>query len=106
MAVGYSGYRLPGGPPRFPSASDCVLRPVEGDQVRVVLGYTSSYQDAFALRSRGEVVGLGTARVSQDGCGRLRVFVGGLPSLASGEQLVARARARQIDATIERDPGS
>ena len=105
MAVGYSGFRLPGGAPPFPSAADCVLRPVEGSQVRLVLGYAGSYPDAFAVRDRAEAAGLDGAKIAQDGCGRLRVYVDGFQSVAAAEQVASTVRARHVDVALERDPG-
>jgi hypothetical protein len=104
MAVGYSGFRLPGGMPPFPSASDCIEKPVDGEQVRVVLGYASSYPDAFALRDRALPVGLEGVEIAQDGCGQLRVFIDDLPSIAAAEQIASKARAQQLQASLERDP--
>jgi hypothetical protein len=103
MAVGYSGFRLPGGAPLFPSPNECVREPVEGAKVRVVFGYEESYLDAFELRDRALAAGLEGAEISQDGCGRLRVFVDDLDSIEVGEQVAARARAQQLDAVLERD---
>lgn len=104
MAVGYSGFRLPGGAPPFPSASDCVESPVEGDEVRVVFGYVDSYTDAFMLRDRALAAGIEGAGIAQDGCGRLRVFIGDIPSIAAAERIAAQARARQLEASLEQDP--
>ena len=99
MLVGYSGLRLPGGSPPFPTRDECMQAPVDGEPVRVVVGYTDSYPRANALRERAQE--LGAVEVARDGCGRLRVFVDGLPSLAAGEQLAARAVAAGFEPTLE-----
>jgi hypothetical protein len=103
MVVGYSGLRLPGGPPPFPSADDCVQSPAEGSRVRVVFGYESSYPSALALRARAVNAGFQAVDVAQDGCGRLRVYLDDLPSVAVGRAHVSDAEAAGLDATVEAD---
>ncbi len=83
MLVGYSGSGLPGGWPGFPGTSGCVVAPVADADVRVVVGYADSYPEAMALRERARAAGLLDAEASQDGCGRLRVYVDDLPSAAA-----------------------
>ena len=100
MLAGYRGQTLPGAPPHFPRASDCVEAPVEVMPVRVVLGYAASYAEAFKLRARGQRAGLGNARFEQDGCGRLRVFLEGASSMSPTE-IVAAAKAAGLQATLE-----
>lgn len=104
MLAGVSSLRLPGGLPSFPTRDECIRAPVEGEAVRVVLGYERSYVDANALRERGRAAGLGTADVARDGCGRLRVFVDGVPSIGAGEALAGEAREAGLEPTLEHDP--
>ena len=52
MLLGYSGSGLPGGLPHFPSAADCVSAPVDGEPVRMVVGYADTYQEANGSRAR------------------------------------------------------
>ena len=101
MLVGYSGQTLPGGTPSFPSSSDCIAVPVNGETVRVVVGYADSYSEANALRKRAVAAGLRKTEVSQDGCGRLRVFVDDLPTLAESAPLLAAARSADLQPTVE-----
>lgn len=103
MLIGYSGQTLPGGWPRFPSTSDCVSAPVPGQPVRLVVGYAGSYPEANTLRERAVAVGLQRPKVSQDGCGRLRVFLDDVPSAAAGAALLERAGSGGLDATLELD---
>lgn len=100
MLVGYSGQTLPGGLPRFPSISDCVSAPVPGEKVRLVVGYADSYPEANVLRERAVAAGLRDTQVSQDGCGRLRVFVDDLPTVAAAT-LMANARSASLEPTFE-----
>ena len=99
MLTGISELRLPGGTPAFPSVSECV-RPVGGGPVSVVMGYTVSYQEAFALRARAERAGLAALRVGPDGCGRLRVSVDRVPR-RTADDLVATALAAGLRPTME-----
>jgi hypothetical protein len=103
--VGFSSFRLPGGPPPFPSRTECERAPSAGEPVRVVFGYARSYPQANVLREHALEAGFETTEVARDGCGRLRVFVESVPSVAAGDQLVTRARAAGLEPTLERDPG-
>lgn len=100
--TGYAGFRLPGGLPTFPSADECAEPPVEGAPVRLVLGYRESYAEAETLRARAARAGFAGAEIAQDGCGRLRVSLDRLPSLADGRSALARAREAGFSARLER----
>lgn len=104
MLAGYSGLRLPGALPRFPSPDECITAPVDGEKVRVVLGYTDSYPDAMGLQERARSAGLANSVVARDGCGRLRVFLDDVPSQAAGEEIAQDAAARGLRPTLEHDP--
>jgi hypothetical protein len=99
MLVGYSGFRLPGGSPPFPSREECVRAPVDGQPVRVVVGYADSYPRANELSERAS--DLGAVEVERDGCGRLRVFVDDVPTMEAGAALAARAAAAGFEPTLE-----
>ena len=102
MLTGYSGLRLPGGAPPFPTRDECV-RPASGsEQVRIVLGYADSYAAAGALRDRARGAGL-QSTVARDGCGRLRVYVDDVLAGEAGG-IVASARAQDLQPALERDP--
>jgi hypothetical protein len=103
MLAGYSKSGLPGGPPRFPSAAACTSTPAVGERVRVVLGYADSYPEANALRGRAVAAGLARTEVAHDGCGRLRVFVDDVPSVAASEPLLSDARRASLEPTLELD---
>jgi hypothetical protein len=104
ILVGYSGSGLPGGWPGFPGAAGCAAAPVADANVRVVVGYADSYQEAIAMRERARVAGLGDAEASQDGCGRLRVYVDDVPTMAAAQTLLAEAQAAGLSPTVELDP--
>jgi hypothetical protein len=101
--IAYPAITVAGGAPRFPSYADCVQAPVDGEKVRVVFGYTSTYPDAIDLRDRALEVGFEGTDVAQDGCGRLRVSLDGVPEVATGEAVIEEARKVGLDPTLERD---
>jgi len=104
MAVGYSGLRLPGGPPAFPTARECAEAPVRGAPVRVVLAHVESFSEAQAIRRRATRGGLGRTSVEQDGCGRLRVFVDDVRTEKEARALTERALVQGLRPSIELDP--
>jgi hypothetical protein len=103
MLLGYSGQTLPGGWPRFPDASECVAEAVPGRPVRLVIDYADSYDEAHATRARATRAGVRGARVAQDGCGRLRVYVDGLSSARAAE-IAMSARRTGLAPTLEGVP--
>jgi len=100
----YSAFTLADGAPRFPRADDCVKVPVEGERVRVVFGYRATYAEAIALRDRALEVGFQGTDAAQDGCGRVRVYVDDVPSVAVGAEIVQEARTVDLEPTLELDP--
>lgn len=99
MVTGTAAFRLPGGPPPFPSPDECVVPPNDG-RVVVVLGYAGSYANAFRLRARASSAGLRGASIEHDGCGRLRVFLGPFPR-ERGQLLVEQATDAGLSAALE-----
>jgi hypothetical protein len=104
MILGYSGSGLPGGSPRFPGPFDCVVAPRPERPVRLVVGHTNSYPAAVELRRRAQSAGLESVEMGQDGCGRVRIFVDDLATVAAGRRLAGIARAAGLDPTLELDP--
>ncbi len=105
MLLGYSGSGLPGGGPSFPGSAGCVSAPAPGGKVRVVVGYADSYPKALELRSRAVAAGLYRTAVAQDGCGRLRVSVDGVETVAESRPLLSAARRARLEPTLEADAG-
>jgi hypothetical protein len=101
--VGSSRSGLPGGWPSFPGAAGCDVAPVEGANVRLVVGYADSFPEATAMRERARAAGLGDVEASQDGCGRLRVFVDDLP-VAAAQGMLVEAQSAELTPTLELDP--
>ena len=104
ILVGYGGSGLPDDLPTFPGTAGCALPAESAANVRVVLGYADSHQDAAALRERARDAGLLGLETNQDGCGRVRVYVDDVPSIRAAQALVAQARASSLSSTIELDP--
>lgn len=102
MLAGVSAFRLPGGPPDFPSVSECVPAPAAGRPVRVVVGYAESYAEASMLQRAARRVA-SESEIASDGCGRLRVYVDDV-SPADAADLVARAGDAGLAAAVEGDP--
>jgi hypothetical protein len=102
VATSRSG--LPGGWPSFPGTTGCDAAPVDGAKVRLVVGYADSYPEAEAMRARARVAGLEDVEASQDGCGRLRVYVDDLPTSDAAQALVAEAQAAGLASSVEFDP--
>lgn len=100
----YPAITLADGAPKFPSYDDCVQAPVEGEKVRVVFGYAETYSEANALLDRVLEVGFQGTEVAQDGCGRLRVSLDDVPSLAIGEEVADEARTVALEPSLEHDP--
>ena len=101
----YPAITLAGGAPRFPDYADCVKQPTAGSKARVVFGYAETYSDANALRDRVLDLGFEGTEVAQDGCGRLRVSLNGVPSLEVASKVATEARQAGLEPTLEGDPG-
>jgi hypothetical protein len=101
MLAGISGSTLPGGMPHFPSVADCTPPPASGERVRIVVGYADSYPEADRVRARASASGLDGVQVAQDGCGRLRVFVGDFRNIAAADLAMSRARAAGLEPSLE-----
>jgi hypothetical protein len=101
MLAGISGSTLPGGMPHFPSVSDCTPPPAPGERVRIVVGYADSYPEADRVRARASASGLDGVQVAQDGCGRLRVFLGDFRNIAAADLAMSRARAAGLEPSLE-----
>jgi hypothetical protein len=104
-AIAYPAALLAEGGARFPNASDCVHARSGSGSVLVVFGHAASYGDALRLRSHVAALGTSPVQLAQDGCGRIRVSVAAASS-AEGEEIVRRARAAGLSATLEAGPST
>jgi hypothetical protein len=99
--LAYPVATLARGAPVFPTRDDCV-RPATADgDIDAVFGYFDDARDAAATRDRALEVGFDGTEVGWNACGRLRVFVAGIPTLAVGHDFVGEARKVGFDVTLE-----
>jgi hypothetical protein len=93
---------LAGGGARFPDRGECVRAAVDGAPIDAVFGRFDSQAAAEVRVRRAQELGFQGIRSEGDGCGRLKVVVHGVPSLAVGRELVQEARRVGLAVTLER----
>jgi hypothetical protein len=91
------------GAPDFPSRDDCVLAPTGEGEYQVVFGYRDSELEATELRNRALAVGFLGTEFARNSCGRVKVFVDDVPSVAVGEEVIRQARTVGLEPTLERE---
>lgn len=101
VAVAYPAFVLASGGPVFPSRNDCV-RPATADgDIDAVFGYFDGEREAAKTRDRALAAGFTGTELEWDGCGRVRVAVGGIPTLDVGRQFAEEARSVGFEVTLE-----
>jgi len=93
------------GNPTFPTRDECVRPATEDGDIDAVFGYFDDELAAAAVRDRALEVGFVGTELAWNGCGRVRVVVGGIPSLAVGLEFVEQARGVGFDVTLEQATG-
>jgi len=99
--IGYPVAAVGGGTPHFPKRSECVDLATKDGEIEAVFGRFDRRADAAA---RLELVlgrGFKGSVVEGDGCGRIKVVLHGIPSLAVGRELAAEARGEGLNVTLE-----
>jgi hypothetical protein len=99
--IGYPVVAVSGGTPHFPKRSDCVDLATKDGEIEAVFGRFDKRVDATA---RLELVlgrGFKGAEVEGDGCGRLKVVLHGISTLAVGRELAAEAQREGLNVTLE-----
>lgn len=99
--IGYPVGIVSGGTPHFPKRSDCVDVATKNGKIEAVFGRFDKRADAAA---RLELVlgrGFKGSEVEGDGCGRMKVVLPGIPTLAVGRELAAEARSEGLNVTLE-----
>lgn len=91
-----------GSTPRFPSRAECVRPAIEDGDIEAVFGYFDSERDAVVVRDRALASGFIGTELESNGCGRVRVVVGGIPTLEVGRNLAEEARSVGFEVTLER----
>ena len=102
VGIAYPLTVLAGGFPRFPSRDECVLPAVAGQQIEAVFGYFGSEHEATMLRSRALKLGFQGTDTERDACGRVKVVIRGIPTLAVGRAFAREARGAGFSVTLER----
>jgi hypothetical protein len=101
IGIAYPLVAVVGGAPRFPSRDECVKPATEDGDIDAVFGYFDSEREAAMLRDRALEVGFQGIEVQWNGCGRVRVAVGGITTLEVGRQLAKEAQAVGFSVTLE-----
>jgi hypothetical protein len=106
LVLAYPAYILASeGGPRFPARDDCVRPATSDGDIIAVFGYFDSEQEAVVLRDRALEVGFVGTELEPDGCGRVRVAVGGITTLTVGREFAEQASGVGLDVTLEEDTG-
>ena len=92
VALAYPLAVVAGGTPSFPSRDECVHPAIEDGDIDAVFGYFDSERDARVVRDRA---------LDWNGCGRVRVAVGGIPTLDVGRDFSEEARSVGFEVTLE-----
>lgn len=101
LALVYPVMSLATGGPSFPTRDECV-RPATADgDIDAVFGYFETELEAAGVRDRAIEVGFIGTEMASDGCGRIRVAVGGIPTLEVGRKFVEEARTVDFEVTLE-----
>ena len=100
-ALVYPLSNLAGGLPRFPTRSECIRPATEARAIEAVFGHLGSLQEAVGLRAKAARVGFQRVQVVHDGCGRYKVVIEGIPSLAVGRELLAEAQSVGLAGKLE-----
>ena len=99
--IGYPVGIVSGGTPHFPKRSDCVDLVTKNGEIEAVFGRFDKRADAA---TRLEFVlgrGFTGSQIEGDGCGRMKVVLHGIPTLAVGRALAAEARSEGLNVTLE-----
>ena len=104
LALAYPVVTLATGGPTFPTRDECVREATAHGEIDAVFGYFDSEAEAVEVRDRALEVGFQGTEASWNGCGRVRVAVGEIPTLRgrtgirrAGAQRRPRGHARAVD---------
>jgi len=101
LVLVYPAVTLARGGPTFPKRTDCVHPANHDGAIDAVFGYFESEEQAAELRDRALAVGFEGTHLGWDGCGRVRVAVSGIPTLAVGRDFAKQARGVGFAVTLE-----
>jgi hypothetical protein len=103
--LAYPVATLAHGAPSFPTRDVCVHPATVDGDIDAVFGYFDTESEAAAVRDRALEVGFSGTEMAWNGCGRLRVAVGGISTLAVGKAFAEEARKVGFDVTLEQAAG-
>ena len=72
----------------------------DGD-IEAVSGYFDTEREAARMRERALAAGFQGTQSAWNGCGRVRVAVGGIPTLDVGRALAEEAKSAGFEVTLE-----
>jgi hypothetical protein len=101
VVLAYPVATLARGEPSFPTRDDCARPATEDGDIDAVFGYFDSESEAAEVRDHALEVGFIGTEMAWNGCGRVRVAVGGIPTLAVGHEFVEQARGVGFEVTLE-----
>jgi hypothetical protein len=101
VAIGYPVAVLGNRAPHLPKRADCVHRATKDGDIEAVFGRFDRRADAAAMLRRALKAGFKGSQIEGDACGRLKVAVHGIRTLAVGRELVAEIQSVGLDATLE-----
>ncbi len=104
--LGYPLVTLAGGSPRFPSPEECVRLPLEGKPVDLVFGRFDDPDSAVELRDRALSVGFIGTEALADGCGRWKVVLENVPTVAVAREIQEEAATVDLRPTLELAAGN
>jgi hypothetical protein len=101
VVLAYPVAVLARGEPTFPTRDECVLPATMDGEIDAVFGYFDDTYEAEAMRSRAIRMGFEGTEMAWNSCGRIRVAVHGIPTLAVGRAFIDEARKVGFDVTLE-----
>jgi hypothetical protein len=105
VLLAYPVGTLARGAPSFPTHDECVRPAIADGEIDAVFGYFDSRPEAATVRDHALQVGFAGTEMAVNPCGRVRVAVRGIPTLAVGHAFADEAGAVGFDVTLERASG-
>ena len=105
VLLAYPVGTLARGAPSFPTHDECVRPAIADGEIDAVFGYFDSRPEAATVRDHALQVGFAGTEMAVNPCGRVRVAVRGIPTLAVGHAFADEAGAAGFDVTLERASG-
>jgi hypothetical protein len=100
-AITYPVAVMSRGVPHFPDRHDCVDLATKDGDLEAVFGRFDRRAEANAKLRVVLGRGFTGSEIQGDGCGRLKVVVHGIRTLAVGRELAAEARKAGLEVTLE-----